>query len=93
MTKVVDCMFAFICLSMMYILLVGNKKSRKPVDPEDDVAVSVLNIATLTKDMLTRQQLIKLLEDMMLKTAGNKEILFKIIQFKLRRGKGWKSSG
>jgi hypothetical protein len=72
-------------LFIYVVYLVGNKKSRKPVNPEDDVAVSVLNemektkfirnITTLTKEMLTRQQLIKLLEDVMLKTTGNKEIL------------------
>lgn len=81
------CFYLFICDD---VYLVGNKKSRKPVNPEDDVAVSVLNemektefirnIATLTKEMLTRQQLIKMLEDVMLKTTGNKEILLQRLQ-------------
>jgi hypothetical protein len=71
-------MYVCFYLFIYVVYLVGNKKSRKPLNPEDDVAVSVLNemektefirnIATLTKEMLTRQQLIKLLEDVMLKT-------------------------
>jgi len=71
-------------------LYVGNKRSRKPVNPEDDVPISVLNemekaefirnISTLTKEMLTRQQLVKLLEDVNLKTTGNKEILLQRLQ-------------
>ena len=83
-------MYVCFYLFIYVVYLVGNKKSRKPVNPEDDVAVSVLNemektefirnIATLTKEMLTRQQLIKLLEDVMLKTTGNKEILLQRLQ-------------
>ena len=82
------CVCFYLLIHVAY--LVGNKKSRKPVNPEDDVAVSVLNemektefirnITTLTKEMLTRQQLIKLLEDVMLKTTGNKEILLQRLQ-------------
>jgi len=83
-------MYVYVYLFIYDVYLVGNKKSRKPVNPEDDVAVSVLNemektefirnIATLTKEMLTRQQLIKMLEDVMLKTTGNKEILLHRLQ-------------
>ena len=63
----------------------GNKRARVPVNPMEDIPESVLNemekaefiknISTLTKDMLTRVQLIKLLEDVKLKTSGNKEVL------------------
>jgi hypothetical protein len=83
-------MYVCFYLFIYVVYLLGNKKSRKPVIPEDDVAVSVLNemektefirnIATLTKEMLSRQQLIKLLEDIMLKTTGNKEILLQRLQ-------------
>jgi len=68
----------------------GNKRSRIPINPEDDVPQSVLNemekaefiknISTLKKDMLTRAQLIKLLEDVNLKTTGNKEVLLDRLQ-------------
>jgi hypothetical protein len=68
----------------------GNKRSRIPINPEDDVPESVLNeiekaefiknISTLKKDMLTRAQLIKLLEDINLKTTGNKEVLLDRLQ-------------
>lgn len=68
----------------------GTKRSRKPVNPEDDVPESVLNelekaefirnISTLKKEMLTRPQLIKLLEDVGLKTSGNKDVLLERIQ-------------
>ena len=63
----------------------GNKRAREPVNPKEDIPESVLNelekaefiknISTLTKAMLTRVQLIKLLEDVKLKTSGNKEVL------------------
>jgi hypothetical protein len=68
----------------------GNKRSRIPINPEDDVPQSVLNemekaefiknISTLKKDMLTRAQLIKLLEDVNLKTTGNKKVLLDRLQ-------------
>ena len=81
------------CMKVIYlpnIVYIGSKKSRKPVNPEDDVPVSVLNetekaefirnIFTLKKEMLTRQQLIKLLEDANLKTTGNKQVLLERLQ-------------
>ena len=69
----------------------GNKRSRIPINPEDDVpqksvlnemekAEFIKNISTLKKDMLTRAQLIKLLEDVNLKTTGNKEVLLDRLQ-------------
>ena len=68
----------------------GNKRSRIPINPEDDVPQSVLNemekaefiknISTLKKDMLTRAQLIKRLEEVNLKTTGNKELLLDRLQ-------------
>ena len=71
-------------------MFIGSKQSRKLVNPEDDVPVSVLNetkkaefirnIFTLKKEMLTRQQLIKLLEDANLKTTGNKQVLLERLQ-------------
>ena len=68
----------------------GNKKSRIPVNPEDDVPEAVMNdrekeefiknISTLKKEMLSRQQLTKLLSDVNEKTTGNKQVLLERIQ-------------
>ena len=68
----------------------GNKKSRIPVNPEDDVPEAVMNerekeefiknISTLKKEMLSKQQLTKLLSDVNEKTTGNKQVLLERIQ-------------
>jgi hypothetical protein len=56
----------------------------------EDIPESVLNemekaefvkkISTLSKDMLTRVQLIKLFEDVKFKTSGNKEVLLECLK-------------
>lgn len=47
---------------------------------EMEKAELIKNISTLKKDMLTRAQLIKLLEDANLKTTGNMEVLLDRLQ-------------
>ena len=69
----------------------GNKRSRIPVNPEDDVPEAVMNergekrdfinnISTLKKEMLSKQQLTKLLSDVNEKTTGNKQVLLERLQ-------------
>ena len=68
----------------------GNKRSRIPVNPEDDVPEAVMNerekrdfiknISTLKKEMLSKQQLTKLLSDVDEKTTGNKQVLLERLQ-------------
>ena len=68
----------------------GAKRSRIPANPEDDIPLEVLdekdkaefirNVSTLKKEMLTQKQLQKLLDDINLKTTGNKQVLLDRLQ-------------
>ena len=68
----------------------GNKRSRIPVNPEDDVPEAVMNerekwdfinnILTLKKEMLSKQQLTKLLSVVIEKKTGNKQVLLERLQ-------------
>jgi hypothetical protein len=68
----------------------ASKRSRMPVNPEDDIPPEVLdekdraefirNVSTLKKEMLTQKQLQKLLDDVNLKTTGNKQVLLDRLQ-------------
>ena len=73
----------------------GNKRSRIPLNPEDDVPDAIMNerekeefiknISTLKKEMLSKQQLTKLLSDVNEKTTGNKQVLLERIQLHYSR--------
>lgn len=68
----------------------SNKRARVPINPEDDIPESVLhekekeqfiqNLPTLKKEMLTRTQLVSLLQDVKQKTTGNKQVLLERLQ-------------
>jgi len=67
-----------------------SKRSRVPINPEDDLPDKVLhekekeqfieNLPKLKKEMLTRSQLISLLQDINQKVTGNKQVLLERLQ-------------